>query len=173
MSTRSGRSYSQKPIHRRSRSVGAIPSPRPLSPLIDNSSPISNVAQPTIIGSGLGGRVSSSRLSSDNVDDEYHSLTRSASPIHGVTAMIAPVIVRSQRHSSKNKSELVDFTAALSFQNGSRASSYDAILDELPAPISYAESTPVVYPNPSVGICIQTPASSPSLSVSAHSMPVA
>ncbi|KIJ49826.1 hypothetical protein M422DRAFT_27550 [Sphaerobolus stellatus SS14] len=68
MSTRSGRSYSQKPIHRRSRSVGATPSPRLLSPLVDDSSPTSDVAQPTLVTSGLGRRVSSSRLSSDKVD---------------------------------------------------------------------------------------------------------
>ncbi|KIJ26082.1 hypothetical protein M422DRAFT_38363 [Sphaerobolus stellatus SS14] len=68
MSTRSGRSYSQKPIHRRSRSVGATPSPRLLLPLVDDSSPTSNVAQSTFVTSGLGRRVSSSRLSRDNID---------------------------------------------------------------------------------------------------------
>ncbi|KIJ33351.1 hypothetical protein M422DRAFT_35538, partial [Sphaerobolus stellatus SS14] len=68
MSTRSGRSYSQKPIHRRSRSVGATPSHRLLSPLVDDSSPTSDVAQSTFVTSGLGGRKSSSRLSSNNVD---------------------------------------------------------------------------------------------------------
>ncbi|KIJ27688.1 hypothetical protein M422DRAFT_271111, partial [Sphaerobolus stellatus SS14] len=92
MSTRSGRSYSQKPIHRRSRLVGATPSPRLFSPLVDDSSPTSDVAQPTLVTSGLGRRVSSSRLSSDKVDGEYHSLTRSASPTQGVTAKVAPVI---------------------------------------------------------------------------------